>query len=526
MAAALPKKEPRPVYFVPVTVLILLAATLFRVWDLAEVSLWGDENLSMFRHDLSFADMMDNIAVNGTQVPLYFIVARLLPAGNPYLLRLPALFTALLSIALFIFVVYRLYGRPSLALWAGALLAFNPYHIWLSRQARFYPQLFLLALLSSFLFLYLIHRRRSLLLWLSFILVTAGAYLTHYFGIILPIAQYLYMFAAVRNDRSFLFKWFAAQGVAVAPAVAWFIHARSHAETTYAIGWIPEPALDTLPVSVANFTTGYAGTMAWYFVPLLLLAAIGLGAGVVYAIRRWKTQPVTLYWAFLLFVPPTLVYLYAAGYLAHSIYMDRYFMGVLPGAIMLMLVGWYSLSRHYRHLLAGVGAVFLLGSSIVAADAFRQNEHQLYDYRAVAAYYEDERQPGDGLLLVPPGISLVLERYTPVYEAGDTHYWAGWLVDEQSTAEIDRTLLRQATEHGQAVERVWVIYRNPEINAHRQSVQPEWDPFEPSVFAEEESAAFEWLTDHRANLIRRKDFSGIVVLLYAYEAPPLPYPAP
>jgi 4-amino-4-deoxy-L-arabinose transferase-like glycosyltransferase len=522
-------RQPRPPYFLLLVVLILLAATLFRTWDLAEVSLWGDENSSMRRQENSFTEMMHNVIVNGTQVPLYYVVVHYFPSDNPVLLRLPSVLTAIVGIALFIMVIDRLYGRPRLALWAGALLAFNPYHIWLSRQARFYPQLFLLCLLSSFFFLAMIHRRRTTLMWVTFTLATAGAYLTHYFGIVLPVAQYLYMFAVVRKDRRFFFQWFVAQGLALAPAVGWFVYARLQPKTTYGITWIPEPELSTVPTSIANFTTGYTGTFEWYYMPALLLALIGIGVGIAYVILQWQSQPISLYWLFLVFPPLLLIYLYTVAYLDLSIYMDRYFMGILPGAIMLMLLGWYHLLDEQRHLLVGVAVVFLLSNTASLYDTWRHNQHEMYDFAAAAQLFEQKQQPGEGLIFIPPGTSDIFERYSPIREESDNYFLAAHLLLEEDAQDVDVLLARQEHLEGMKLRRVWVFYRNPNINAHRTLVQGDWDPFEPSRFADADSGAYDWLRTYRENLILHEHLNGIQVLLFEYEVPAylnFPHPTP
>ena len=55
-----------------------------------------------------------------------------------------------------IFMVVQLYQDREMALWAGALMAVNPFHVWLSRTARPYTMIFLLALLASYFFLMLV----------------------------------------------------------------------------------------------------------------------------------------------------------------------------------------------------------------------------------------------------------------------------------------------------------------------------------------------------------------------------------
>jgi len=207
----------RPRGFGAAALLILLAAFAFRVWTLASSSLWIDEIWTDYQThtplDVSFRLMLES----GSQTPLYFAAVHYFPSDNDLLLRWPAALMGVLGVALMMRVVRQLYGDGQIALIAGALVATNPYHIWLSRTARPYPQMFILALLASYFFLELLQGHRTRANWIGFTLASMAAYVTHYFTLALPLAQYALFAFILRGNRGFFRNWIKAQIVAGIP---------------------------------------------------------------------------------------------------------------------------------------------------------------------------------------------------------------------------------------------------------------------------------------------------------------------
>jgi uncharacterized membrane protein len=143
----------------------------------------------------------------GNQTPLYFWSLRLFPTSTDALLRLPSALLGLLGIGLMIFVVVRLYHDREMALWAGALLAVNPFHVWLSRTARPYSLVFVLGLLASYFFLMLLRGNRSRAMWAGFTITTTIAYATHFTTLALLGAQYVLFAFLLHQNRRLLFRW-------------------------------------------------------------------------------------------------------------------------------------------------------------------------------------------------------------------------------------------------------------------------------------------------------------------------------
>ncbi len=179
----------RPRYFWYEVVLILLIGLVLRAWNLGGASLWTDEALTALRAQARITQSLDSLFSAGNQAPLYFLSLQFLPSYSEAMLRMPSVLMGLIGIAFIMFVAVRLYGNYDVALWAGALLAVNPYHVLLSRTARPYALMFVLALAASYLFLLLMRQPRSRVLWGSFILTNVIGYLTHYTFLALAAAS-------------------------------------------------------------------------------------------------------------------------------------------------------------------------------------------------------------------------------------------------------------------------------------------------------------------------------------------------
>ncbi len=233
--------EKRPRYFGVVAALVLMLGSVLRLWRLGAASLWLDEVWTDLSTNGSVHQTLVRILELGNQTPIYFVSLHLFPRDTEFLLRLPSALFGIIGIALMMAVTLRLYQDYDLALWAGALLAFNPYHIWLSRTARPYAMLFVFSLLASYYFVVLLrddHSRRD---WILFVLFSTAAYMTHYFAVALPLAQYVIFAFVLRRKRRFFRRWMVAQMIAGLPLIVWIYALSRQDVVSVGIGWIPAP---------------------------------------------------------------------------------------------------------------------------------------------------------------------------------------------------------------------------------------------------------------------------------------------
>lgn len=476
----------------PLALLILLAGFGLRVWQVGEASLWYDEILTEARAQARLDRCLTMVLESGNQTPLYFVSLHLFPTGNELLLRFPSVLAGVTGIALMMHVTRRLYGRHDLALIAGALLAFNPYHIWLSRTARPYALLFVLALLASYAFLLLLRGQRSRTVWTVFTLGSMAAYMTHYFAAGLPLAQYALFAFILRGNRGFFRRWMRAQVIAGVPLLIWVYALMQQEQVAFGIGWIPRPGPEDVPLTFWNMLVGYDGALHWYLVPGLLAAGIGLAVGLAKAVRQRAKDRVDFYWFWLVIAPLVLAF---AVSVVRPLYVDRYFMILLPALLLIMLRGWQSMPPpRWTLVLAGLVMTSGASSVLITVDEGRDQKE---DWRGAAQVIAQERQPGDALLLEAPITLLMLRRY--LEDAGMPYAWL----------EGD---VPPADQYGEPVRRVWAIYRNPRDDGHRQGVLPAFDPFAP-----DDSLMPDWLIPRREQVIAQREFHGVTVLLVDVE---------
>ncbi len=492
-----------PRYFLAGALLIMVIGLVLRLWNLGSASLWTDEVLTAIRAQAPFRESLKSIMSSGNQTPVYFLSLRLFPNSTETLLRLPSALFGLLGVALLMAVTLRLYRNPEMALWAGALLAVNPFHVWLSRTARPYSLVFVLALVIAFLFLQMLRGNRSRLLWGAFIGASAIAYATHFTAVGLFGAQAMIFFFNKQTHR-WSRRWLAAQAVAAVPVLIWtYLVLRDLPPV--ASYWIPRPELRDIPLTLWNMTLGYDGVFKWAMVPGLMIVTLGIILGLGYALGDRQRDERNFFWMWLIVGP--LAFSFLLSTLIVSIYVDRYFMVLLPALLLLMVQAWARFSPRLWRVALGVIIATCLYSVLFS---FVDGSYHRDDWRDAAAYVAERVEDGDAIVLERDN---TFEAFTRYYQQS-----APYLAGEAEDAEFillsempDMDALEQTTE------RLWVVYRNPNEDVHRLGLMPDFDPFDPDL-----SAMGEWLSAYRLQVLEIQTFNGLKVLLLDPEGGALP----
>ena len=155
------KNRSKKIYFI--VVLILLVGTLLRIYDLSSESIWMDETLSLkFSHD-----------INGDygNPPLYFLFLNhwmRLFGNSEFSIRFPSAIFGVISVVLVYYLANFLFNKK-IALISALMLSVNPFHIYLSQQARMYSLFTLFSLLSLFYFFKILKegRKKNMILYLA-----------------------------------------------------------------------------------------------------------------------------------------------------------------------------------------------------------------------------------------------------------------------------------------------------------------------------------------------------------------------
>jgi mannosyltransferase len=177
--------------------LAILLGTALRLYDLGGRNLWLDEIFTAtFAHaDHSLATVVDYaLSTPIPAPPLWFIITHLsikMLGSSEFALRLPVALCGILSLA----VTYRLgktlFGRTE-GLIAVFLLSVSPFHIYYSREARYYAALILLSLLTVY-FLYLAIQRQEWQWWAIFVAVTVANIYIHLMAFVVLLVEVLFV---------------------------------------------------------------------------------------------------------------------------------------------------------------------------------------------------------------------------------------------------------------------------------------------------------------------------------------------
>jgi mannosyltransferase len=484
-----------PHHFIVGVIVIMVVALALRTWNLGGASLWSDEALTALRAHAPLQESLASIMATGNQTPVYFWSLRLLPTSTEALLRLPSALLGLLGIALTIFIVIQLYHDREIALWAGALLAVNPFHVWLSRTARPYSLIFVLALLVSYFFLMLLHGNRSRTMWAGFVISSMVAFATHFTTVALFGAQYVLFAFVLRQNHRLLRRWMVAQGIAAIPVLGW-VYFSLREPIAVASEWIPKPTLRDIPLTIWNMALGYDGVFKWVMVPALMIVTLGLVFGMGYAIADRKPNRVNFYW-FLLIVVPLFPVFFMSRFV--SIYVDRYFTVFLPALILLIVWGW---TRHSPQVWRPALIVVIVTSLYTVLFAFHDGSFRRDDWRFAALDVAKGFQPGDAIMLEHGYDRVAFWYYYGTEDENSVPVRAA----QPPIVVLKETLDTVPVER--SADRLWVIYRNPNDDVHRMGEMPDFDPFDPTL-----SDMGRWLSKRRDQVIEQRAYNGVRVLL-------------
>jgi uncharacterized membrane protein len=252
-----------------VLVAVTALAVVARFATLDAQSFWYDEALT---HDLvtgSFGHMLDGVFGHEAQPPLYFVLAwlwtRIAGTGEIGLRSFSAL-VGTLTIPVAYAIGARLGGRTA-GLIAAALVAFNPFLIWFSQEARSYALLVLLCSLATLFWL----RGRAL----AWGIAAALALLAHYFAVFLLIPQAVVLIA--RHRRA------AAPGIAVVGAAAVLLAPLALAQRDARVDWVGAVPLSQRLADVAKHWV--AGPFGSPVDALVAVGALLFVVGVVLVLR-------------------------------------------------------------------------------------------------------------------------------------------------------------------------------------------------------------------------------------------------
>src|SRR4051812_28724475 len=184
--------------------LVVLAGAALRFATLDVQSLWFDEAVTAQLMRMHLVDLLQAIPNSESTPPLYYLLAwtwaHVFGTGEA---GLPAL-AALLGTPTIPrrWTLGRRLGADPAAPPAAAPVAFNPFLVWFSQEARSYALLVLLGALSALLWLRALDEPRDARRLLSWGVAAALALATHYYALFLVLPQALWLVVRAPTARA------------------------------------------------------------------------------------------------------------------------------------------------------------------------------------------------------------------------------------------------------------------------------------------------------------------------------------
>lgn len=455
---------------------------LLRIFNIGVQGFWYDEAYTLFIARLPLIEALRALVADGVHPPLFYLIQRvaLIFGKSEAVFRLPSMIFGVLAIPFLYWLVVEWVDEHAGFL-AGLLLALSPFHIWYSQEARMYTLLLMMVVVCMFAYRMML-RGQGLVYHVVFIAASTILYLTHYFGLMLPLIQLTHLGFHVRRYPRLLRVWVVEQTLAIIPFLGWVYTLAQRPGQSFGIGWIAAPQWRDLGYTLINLIVGYTR-------PLTLFHWFGLGVSillVVLGVRcswRWpEGRILTIIWAFL---PMVLIFMLS---FSRPTYVDRFFIISLPALLMLIVAGVVSLGQ--RRAITFAVVLVLLFTIGISKFSFG-NDQQKEEWREAAAYITKAH-------LNETIVIRVLQMVVPL-----SYYYEGPLRLE--AMEVNRQITPLA-ELARGHSGLWLLYWNAMSDPHLVTANP---PFDPS--SEVDPVAADWIAGRGPVILEQKDFRGVTV---------------
>lgn len=279
---------------------------------------------------------------------------------------------------IFVYLIGKSLFNRSTGLIATGLMAISPFFILYSRMSRYYSLALLLSLISTWLFLQLLEKRKTgnkkTILWSGYILTSALMLYTFYATIFVLAAQFIFALLSSKRTKEFLIRYLLSLAItAILFSPGLLILLNKGATLGGGFGW---PALYT---GLTGFIIriGYpffcfsVGETIYYYNPIGILGFLfifSLFAFGLWKLRTGKEQFLSV--SIFLFVPFALFVLFGTIFNAYIICMNGklmfcasfFYLGIACGLsniknarwktfflILIILISAYSLSNYYTN---------------------------------------------------------------------------------------------------------------------------------------------------------------------------------
>jgi mannosyltransferase len=487
---------------------LVLTAFALRAYHLDFQSLWRDEVDTITFATRALPRLLSTFTRPKENGPLYFLLLRpwiALTGDSEFSVRFFSLAFGVLAIPL-VYALGRRWLSPLSSMLGALLMAFSPYLIWYSQEAKMYTLITFLTVLSLYLYMEALTGARWLY-WAAYVVTTSLCLYTHILAaLIIPLEITLFVVWWPRY-RARLKPWLAAIGCVTLPYIPLAFWEIPLLLSTYETGHPFYPMGKILSILFFAFSHGVSGVAGpWLLILASVLFIFLFLAGVF--LRDKKLNPASDYDArrregavlstarpepsrrgkgatllLYLFLPIIGVYLISLGM---PIFADRYLIYVAPAFYLIIARGLATVKLRSNAVFALCLALVL---TLNVQSVWAQSHTRIKsDFRSTAQYFALHREPDDLVIFLIPYVRHPFE----YYYRGDYHRADGpYTNDGMSESELEATLGKTTQGH----KGIWLVASEAEL----------WD---------ERGLVKAWL-DGNGKLVDEEEFAR--VRLYRYE---------
>ncbi|HDH99096.1 MAG TPA: hypothetical protein ENF68_00155 [bacterium] len=317
---------------------LLILTCFLEAGLLTKTSIWHDEAFSVLLPQYSMTEMIYRAGLD-VHPPFYYILLKgwfYLLGNSVFSLRLFSLVFGALSVIIFFYLIKMSFGDKKLSLFLSFLFLSNCFFIQYEIEGRMYTLALFLSLTSTLFLIKALKRKRKLDWFLYSLFVALGVY-THYYVLFLVFAQGFFLAIYFLKKSGFSLKGllsnrdlkdsvfsFLLIGILFLPWLKTFFAQLHQVSQGY---WIPKMNIWSVPGTLWKLTTGRGIDINILSSKIILVLLSLLVLFFIFYFLK-KTPFFEKYLFLSLFLLPFI--LSALLSLKRSVYLDRYFIFVLP----------------------------------------------------------------------------------------------------------------------------------------------------------------------------------------------------
>ena len=306
---------------------VVLTGAILRFAVVTASDIWHDEGYTMMLIDFSPLEIIARTA-RDVHPPLYYLLVhgwQHIFGGSDLAIRSFSILTGLAIILLAYFLTRKIFSEGAARL-AALLVAFGPFLIRYSVEARMYSLSALLVLASTYsLVLALQSKKANYKLWIAYGLLLAAGLYTQYYTILIVPAHLLYVLWHTGGLKKALQlkPYWLANIVAALLFIPWLPVLIGQFTRVQSGFWIPPVNIHTIPNTLSQLLFNLpAFTNSKWVGWITLLSVIAISIYLYIRLHKLQKKHIILLSAWL-FLPLILVLLVS---LYRPVYYDRYFL--------------------------------------------------------------------------------------------------------------------------------------------------------------------------------------------------------